>query len=105
LQDRGLRDWWGPLSYNEVSQYHFAFRNPTQAKAWFYSDEHVQAMEDDGVGVGIYLVNDEYVKEGWAQVVFVRSKALRIEWHRDIEAGLAAYARHEMRVSEEYGNV
>lgn len=101
MWDRGLSEWWVGLSCRAAKRYHFAFKDPTQAKAWFYSNAHIEAMKAAGVGAGIYWVDDSYVQEGWAQVVFIKSESRRIAWYEDIEEGLAAYEGHAAEQGQE----
>lgn len=92
--DRGLSEWWAGLSYRAAKRYHFAFKDPTQAKAWFYSHAHIEAMKAAEVGAGIYWVDDSHVQEGWAQVVFIKSESRRLAWYADIEEGFGAFAEY-----------
>jgi len=58
----------------------FGFVSEEQFKFWFYNDEYIDLLIEDGFRMTIYEVPDEYVYIGSTQVIFNSNHAKQFGW-------------------------
>jgi hypothetical protein len=60
-------------------QYFFGFSSEEQMRAWFYDDRWMYVMQDLGLRLTVWEVDEEDSRLGNAQAIFKRDRAVLIE--------------------------
>lgn len=60
--------WWEPSNYRMVC----GFENKQQLDQWF-TPEEIHTLQDNGFGVAVYQVEEQYIGFGRRQIVFLKT--------------------------------
>lgn len=70
---------WRNLSSSDKEHYFFGFLDEAQFRSWFYWDRYLQLMDEAGLELAVYEVQERHVLIGNAQIVFIKREAELVE--------------------------
>ena len=74
--DVRLAPVWNAIDYVDRNNWFFGFEDVASLQRWFYSARDRNALHQQGIRCSVYLVPEDSVHLGTAQVLFRRARAV-----------------------------